>query len=390
MGQSKYKNIIKLRRTPDPIEERENLHKEVLKDSTILPNTLVLKDIDIAFKEWVEKDLSIAYEDKELPTITLFSSQRFSEYMQSWENNDDRKNLIMNFKVVTRENNPQPGTLHDKNMNIPGERTYLMKRALMEDKNGRPYFLDYRMKQPYCVDLIYTVSVVTNKYELLNEFNMMLNDKFKAFQCYIRPNGHFLPMKLENISDESEYSMDDRQYFSQSFEIRVMAYIINENDMMAVECPIVKLLGCMDSGDKRNSAYVEIEEEDPCYDPQVDSPYYYQPVTLNAYFKDCEREVEFTIDRNFVIVDVDTENIISYIMTVNDTKVNPSDSGATLTSGAVVKLNKVNRRNMREEGKIVFKGYNPDVVFDERLDNPESELDRTQFYETIDVANSQE
>ena len=184
--------------------------------------------------------------------------------------------------------------------------------------------------------------------------------------------------------------MDDRQYFSQSFEIRVMAYIINENDMMAVECPIVKLLGCMDSGDKRNSAYVEIEEEDPCYDPQVDSPYYYQPVTLNAYFKDCEREVVFTIDRNFVIVDVDTENIISYIMTVNDTKVNPSDSGATLTSGAVVKLNKVNRRNMREEGKIVFKGYNPDVVFDERLDNPESELDRTQFYETIDVANSQE
>ena len=391
MGQSKYKNIIKLRRTPDPIEERENLHKEVLKDSTILPNTLVLKDIDIAFKEWTEKDLSISFEDKELPTIALFSSQRFSEYMQSWENNDDRKNLIMNFKVVTRENNPQPGTLHDKNMNIPGERTYLMKRALMEDKNGRPYFLDYRMKQPYCVDLIYTVSVVTNKYELLNEFNMMVNDKFKAIQCYIRPNGHFLPMKLENISDESEYSMDDRQYFSQSFEIRVMAYIINEKDMMAVECPIVKLMECMDSGDRKNSAYVEIEEEDPCYDPQLDSPYYYQPVTLNAYFKDCEREVTFTFDRNFECAEssVEATNVISFMMRVNDVDIDPRE-GFKLKAGDAVHIFKVNRRNMREEGKIVFKGYNPDVVFDERLDNPESELDRTQFYETIDVANSQE
>ena len=392
MGQSKYKNIIKLRRIPDPIEERENLHKEVLKDSTILPNTLVLKDIDVAFKEWVEQDLAIAYEDRELPTIALFSSQRFSEYMQSWEENDDRKNLIMNFKVITRENNPQQGTLHDKNMNIPGERTYLMKRALMEDRNGRPYFLDYRMKQPYCLDLIYTVSIVTNKYELLNEFNMLVNDKFKAIQCYIRPNGHFLPMKLENISDESEYSMDDRQYFSQSFEIRVMAYIINEEDLVVVECPIVKLLGCMDAGDRRNSAYVEIEELDPCYDPDIDSPYYYQPVTLNAYFKDCENSVDFKLDRNFVCVEIETENIISYKLRVNDTDIETA-SGETefrINNGDQVQLFKVVRRNRREEGRISFKGYNPDVVFDERKDNPESELDRTQFYETLDVATTKE
>ena len=34
---------------------------------------------------------------------------------------------------------------------------------------------------------------------------------------------------------------------------------------------------------------------------------------------------------------------------------------------------------------ITLNGHNPSVVFDERNDHPESELDRTQFCEETDV-----
>ncbi len=381
MGQRKYKNIIKLKRTPDPIEGRENLVKEVLKDSTPLPNTLVYKDIDIAFKEWVEKDLAITFEDKDIPTVALFSAQRFSEYMETWENNDDQKNMLMNFKVLTRENNPQQGTLHDKNMNIPGNRTYLMKRALMQDKNGRPYFLDYRMRQPYCVDLIYTVSLVTNKYELLNDFNLLVNDKFKAIQCYIRPNGHFIPMKLENISDESEYSMDDRQYFSQSYEIRVMAYIINEEDMITEEVPVLKMrFGGPEN--IKNSAYVEIEEIDPC--GTQETPYYFQPLKLNMYFKPCENEVTFTMNTHFKVEDVVLDNITDFKIRINGAMAE-FIPGMEFKEGDSLRFYGLSKTKKDSEGSIIIRGYNPDVVFDQREDDVESELDRKQLCKDINV-----
>lgn len=390
MGQRKYKNILKLRRMPDPIENRENLYKEVLKDSTPLPETLEFVDIDIAFKEWVENDLSVVFEDKELPTVALFSAQRFSEYMESWQDSDDHKNLTMNFKVITRENNPQPGSLHDKNANIPGDRTYLMKRVLMQDKNGRPYCIDYRMKQPYCVDLMYTVSIVTNKYQLLNEFNMMLNKKFKGIQCYIRPNGHYIPMKLEGISDESEYSMDDRQFFSQSFEIRVMAYIIQKDDLITEECPILRVQ-CGEPMDKKNGALVEIEEVDPC---DTSTPYYYQPLELRVSFHECERDVIFYLktDFDFVVTGFEcspeVKKVSPFRIRVNDEEITDNLKEYKILRGSEIYIFAVNKYDWKTTASITFFGYNPDEVFDERKDKPEVPGDATQFCKEITISTN--
>lgn len=378
MGQRKYKNILKIHRVPDPIEERENLFKEVLKDSTPLPQPVEFEDIDIAFKEWVENDLNVVFEDKKIPTVALFSAQRFSEYMDNWGNSDDNKNLMMNFKVVTRENNPQPGTLHAKNANVASDETYLMKRVLMTDKNGRPYFMEYRMKQPYCVDLMYTISLVTNKYKLVNDFNMMLNKKFKAIQCYIRPNGHFMPMKLEGISDESEYSIDDRQFFSQSFKIRVMAYIIQEDDIVTEEKPVLRFM-CDEPMDKKNGALVEIEEiDDPC---NTDTPYYYQPIALRMVFHECEKEVKFKLktDFDFVVTNYECSREVKeanpFRIKVNDEQITDILEGYKILRGSEIYIYDVNKYIQRSEATITIYGYNPDIVYDKRKNETEVEMD---------------
>ena len=247
-----YKNRLRLKGSAYGTERRKNIAKEIVKDSTPLPKTLLYKDIDEAFCEWVKKDLFIAFEGEEIPTISLFSNQRFSEYMQSWQNVDDKKNLILNFKAITRENNPKSGTIVGQSKNIPGEHSIVMKTVEAYDKNNRKYYIDYRLKQPMAVDFIYTVSLLTNKYELLNEFNLIINDKFKSINCYIRPNGHFIPMKLNDISDESEYSIDNRQFYSQSYNITVMGYIITEDDYIVEERPEVKFVGF--EGDRKTYA----------------------------------------------------------------------------------------------------------------------------------------
>ena len=310
MGSRNFKNFMGYDNQPDPRELRLNFDKEELKDGSPFPNPLTYEDIDREFKKWVENSLSISYEGKNLPTMTLFSNQRFSEYMQSWKFTDEDQNPILNFKAISRENNPKSGTINGESKNIPGEHTWLMKRVAARDKNDREYYIEYRMKQPVAVDLVYKVSLFTNKFELLNEFNTLVNDRFKAIDCYIRPNGHYISMKLNDISDDSEYSINDRQYYSQSFNITVRAYIITEDSFIVHEVPRLAFIGFdlegegsyadIEVGGKRKAAEIQsiITETNDCID---DQPYYYRDVTLKIIVDPCDSNLSFTMDMDMTV-----------------------------------------------------------------------------------------
>lgn len=319
MESRNFKNVLRLAEKSYGKERRRNLTKEELKDSKPFPNPVVYEDIDAEMHRWVEEDLMITFENKRLPTMDLFSNQRFSEYMQSWDFVDENNNLILNFKTISRENNPKSGTINGETKNIPGERTFLMKRVEAKDENNRKYFIEYRMKQPFSVDLIYNVSIMTNKYELINKFNLMVNEKFKAIQCYIRPKGHFMSMILNDISDESEYNIDDRQFYSQTYNITVRAYIITEENFITEEKPSLKFIG-FDGETHPNKAIVEVEDaSQPC----PNNPYYYQPIKINVIMDECCDKVKFNVDSNFVIeyLKISPDNLRSFKLFFNDSEV---------------------------------------------------------------------
>ena len=274
-----YKNIIKLKRNVVGNERRENLAKEVLQDATPLPNPVEYEEIDQEFERWVREDLDISYENEKLPTYLMLSNQRFSEYLQSWQHVDEKKNLILNFKAITRENNPKAGTIVGEIRNIPGDVDFLMNRVFSMDRHGNRYYIDYRMKQPISIDLKYTVSIFTNKYQLLNDFNLLMNKHFAAIDCYIRPKGHFMSMTLDDISDESEYNIDDRRYYSQSYLITVKAYIIPKDSFRVIEQPMLKL-ECFDGATV--SRPKTIVEETECEEDY--NPYEYQPIEIITEF----------------------------------------------------------------------------------------------------------
>lgn len=361
-----YKNILRLRPRPYGQERRENLTKEVLKDSTPLPVPVDYKDIDEEFKRWVDEDLSVSFEGEKIPTVALFSNQRFSEYMQTWQNVDKKKNMLLNFKTITRENNPKAGTIVGDTRNIPGERTYLMRRIESRDRAGRKYYTDYRVKQPFAIDLIYTVSIVTSKYELLNSFNLMVNDKFKAINCYIRPNGHFMPMKLNDISDKSEYSIDNRQFYAQSYNITVMAYIMPEDSFIVEERPEMKFLGF--EGDQQGRSYAEIEDL-PC-NYEEESPYAYIPMSITIHIEPCDSKYEFTMDGAFNASTVEYKNVRSFKITVNDREM-IVDENFTIKEGDIIKVKSIHRFNYLEPAEITIKGYDPNNTY--RKEDPVTE-----------------
>ena len=358
---------LELRDGPNSLEQRKNLSKEILRDSTFFPKTVEYKDIDEAFTKWVENELRIVFEDEVVPTYALFSNQRFTEYMQMWENVDDNRNVKMNFKVVTRDNNPKERSMYAKAGNIPINKKYLMKRVETINDQGKKCYLDYKMSQPVTVDLVYRITLVTNKYELLNEMNSQIHSKFCSIQSYLFVNDHAMPMKLNNISDDSDYTADDRQYFSQTYEITLSGYIITEDDFEIVMNPIVTLACIGVEGNReKKKAVVEIEEmdivENEC--PKEEEPEFLnQRIKLSITFEPCDDlEREFIIDTEMVVEKLEHTNIRTYKLKVNEKNVLiDTIDGFHENDLIYIKIKPVNKL---KPCTIVMEGYNPDEFYE--------------------------
>ena len=245
-----FLNRLRLRNHAIGVERRRNISKMILERGTPFPKPIKYEDIDQAFFNWVDKTLDISYMGKRLPTYRLFSTQKISEYSQTWQNLDETGNLVVNFKTITRENNPQHGESQGSSYNIPGHRDYPIFYVPVLQENGEEAYDMYSIKQPFAVNFIYTVNFVCNKYELLNKFNELINYTFSGLECYIAPNDHPMPMFLDGINDESEYTIDDRKFYSQTYIIKLMGYIIREEDMKVTHLPSRLVMRFLETEDR--------------------------------------------------------------------------------------------------------------------------------------------
>lgn len=370
----KYLNHLELDMETTAIgnERRYEMLQDILKKGTFTPRHLLYDDIDRAFKDWVEGSLKISYNDKVLPTMVMYSNQRFTEYSQTWQYTDENKNLLLNFKTITRDNNPEYGNIQNGLWNIPGERFWLMKRMVVLDDNGSESFLDLEMKQPMAIDLSYKVSIFTTNFETINAFNILVNDQFKARQAYICPNGHYIPMTLDGIADKSSYQIDNRQFYSQSYDIKVNAYILKDDDFRVVERPIkrgVKFMGIP----KRKQAEIELEEYvNPCNMPMEKMKYYFKPIYVTIKFPKCVKETEFTLDIDFVFMNVEAENVRRYYVYLNDEEIR--GFGKKFEEGSKIKV-AVRKTDSNKDVIVKLVGYDPRVAYDEKDDVTEIDAD---------------
>ena len=342
---------IKLDVEPWGNDVKKSYVKTITDKETVFPKPLEYEDIDAAVEEFVSKTIGMVDPDgNEIPTFTLYSNQRFSEYSQSWKHTDNDGNLRMNFKTVNRDNNPKPGDNQGGLWNIPGERRYtLLIRDVLED-NGTESYEVYSMKQPYAVDMSYRVNFVTNKFDLIGKFNMRVNELFKARQCYIRPNGHYVPMVLDEVNDDTQYSIEDRKFFVQSVGIKVMAYIIHADDYRIDKRP--KRIKLSFEGDTKNR-YPKVEVEPN----EVDN----KSVDVLIKFPAYGRDAEFDFDMDMEVEKVETENVADLRVFVNDSHTYVA-KGFKLHENDSVKV-VVQQADLEKPSILRFVGYDPNSSY---------------------------
>ena len=396
-------------------ERRLNAAKRVVENEPHFPKPLQYEDIDLEMFKWVDTVLDISHNGQSFKTYKLFSNQRISEYGQTWQNLDEKGNLDINFKTITRESNPQKGTIYGGACVVPGNLTFPVFKVRALDENGVEYTEVYSMRQPVPVDLIYTIGVFANEYKTLNLMNTKIQKEFKSLTRYIFPNGYALPTLLNAINDESEYVIDDRKYYSQTFQIKVLGYVISEDDFVVTKEPsrsrlqftsgrnaslrtkkekfninslrmdspteeakemqecivdvhIQEPIDPLNIDDVMNtpSRKVEVEIEElcgvqVCWENTEDEFYVNKKVVIDATFDHCSSQCEFISQYHLGIESMELKNVKAYKIFVDNILVNIEDSDVEILQGDSVRI-EVESVDLLEESHVRLVCYDLDSV----------------------------
>lgn len=310
-------------------EKRQELLDGIADKGTFLPRGVLEEDMDQTFVEFLNSDkgIGISIDGKQVPVIFL-TIQRWTEFSKTWQHSDKYKNIELPFITVVRKPDIQQGQNQAGLWNIPGNQTYTYMKVPTWDGIREGIDL-YKIPQPTSVDITYEVRLFTNRMKDLNLFNRTIQRAFQSRQCYINPNGHPMPLHLENIGDESNIEdFENRRFYVQNFEMKLLGYILDENDFEVI--PTLN----------RTMVVSELMEEKTykniVFDPCVDNG----KATYTFVFKpNAETQFSFTsvYDLNFTQL-VDVENITRIVISKNGLGI---FDGLVMTSPIIILANDI-------------------------------------------------
>jgi hypothetical protein len=226
----KIKKDIPLTESKILLERRRELVDKINKDGTYLPKSLLHADLDGGFLDFVKNELKTIVDGKVIPTIDiLMTTQNWAQFTETWDIQNLDNNVEPPFISIVRIPEVKYGTNPAVLYNIPNRRQYFYAQVPTWD--GQRSGMDiYKIPQPVPVDITFQVKIVCNRMRELNKFNKNIIEKFSSRQAYQVIKGHYIPIIMSNISDESVMDMEKRKYYIQSYDFTMLGFLIDEDE----------------------------------------------------------------------------------------------------------------------------------------------------------------
>ena len=226
----KMKKHIPLTESKTLLPRREELLEKINKDGTYLPKSLLHADLDRGFLDFVKDDLKVVIEGKTIPTVDiLVTTQNWAQFTETWNFQNIDKNAEPPFITVVRTPEVKFGSNPALVYNIPNRRQYFYAQVPTWDgqRNGMDI---YTIPQPVPVDITYSVKIICNRMRELNKLNQIILEKFSSKQAYAVIKGHYIPIVMGNITDESVFDVEKRKYYIQTYEFTMLGFLIDEDE----------------------------------------------------------------------------------------------------------------------------------------------------------------
>lgn len=226
----KIKKHIPLTEKKTLLGRREELLEKINRDGTYLPKSILHADLDGGMLDFVKNDLKTIVSGKVIPMIDiLVTTQNWTQFAQTWDLQNLDKNVEPPFITVVRIPEVKYGTNPSTLYTIPNRRQFFYAQVPTWDgeRNGVDV---YKIPQPVPVDITFQVKIVCNRMRELNEFNKNILEKFSSKQAYTQIKGHYIPIVMGAISDESVSDLEKRKYYVQSYEFTMLGFLIDEDE----------------------------------------------------------------------------------------------------------------------------------------------------------------
>ena len=211
-------------------ERREQLLEYIKEDGTYLPKSVLHADLDRGMLDFVKTELEVVTAGKVVPMLDIIiTTQNWTQYLETWQFVDLDYNASPPFITVVRTPEVKYGTNPSLQYTIPNRKQFYY--ASVPTWNGNEQGMDiYTIPQPVPVDINYQVKIICNRMRELNQLNKIVMQTFSSRQAYTFIKGQYVPIILNNVSDESQMNMDARKYYVQSYDFTMLGYLIDEEE----------------------------------------------------------------------------------------------------------------------------------------------------------------
>ena len=237
MGIPKRKNNIQVygvksdMNGPDIIGRRKELLERITKSDTFLPDSILHEDLDLGMLDFVKEHFKIISDGDQIPIIPrILTIQRWGEMSNNWTFSDEDGNMKLPFMAVIRRPDVQPGTNPVVQRTIPDRRDFFY--ASVPTWNGTQMGADiYKIPQPVAIDITFDVTIVCTKVRDVNRFNKIVLQKFSSRQSYTSVKGHYIPIILDKIEDNTPMdSLDGRRFYIQNYTFTMLGFLIDDEE----------------------------------------------------------------------------------------------------------------------------------------------------------------
>ena len=227
---NKIKKTIPLTFPKTLFPRREQLLEKINKDGTYLPKSILHADLDGGMLNFVQNELQTVVDGKVIPTVDIIiTTQNWSQFTETWNFQDLDSNVSPPFITIVRNPEVKFGTNPALLYNIPNRKQYYYAQVPTWDGNRNGMDI-YKIPQPVPVDITYSVKIICNRMRELNALNKNILEMFASRQAYTTIKGHYIPIIMNNITDESVMNIDKRKYYIQSYDFTMLGFLIDENE----------------------------------------------------------------------------------------------------------------------------------------------------------------
>ncbi len=212
-------------------KRRQELLDMITKSDSFLPDSILHDDLDKGMLDYVKKTFMVVSDGVQIPIIEkILTIQRWGEFTANWEFSDGDGNVKLPFIAIIRKPDVQFGTNPSIQRTIPERHQF--HYATVPTWDGTAMGADiYKIPQPIPCDITYDITIVCNKFRDLNKFNKIVLQHFTSRQAYTKVKGHYIPIILNSIEDNTPMeTMDGRRFYMQTYKFIMLGFLIDSDE----------------------------------------------------------------------------------------------------------------------------------------------------------------